>query len=234
MSDLPPPVSEAGLLFRQTSITNDAEAMRQVIAWGHQQIDVAYPEDPIRAPLNIVRRRLAHMEWDRVIRTQGRDFRGMIANSIVKELEFNIKRRQDEILRQDTEEHRQQQLRFDGTHAVCQQEAMNEIAMRMYEAQKRLDHELQQDAEDAASERRIKEEIAKTEQQVSILTAEAIVKTMGTSSAAKTIEATRLVNTEISSIRNNPHLTDDDKHLQIKTLLETLPHVLRNIRPQDV
>ncbi len=234
MSDLPPPVSEAGLLFRQTSITNDAEAMRQVIAWGHQQIDVAYPEDPIRAPLNVVRRRLAHMEWDRVIRTQGRDLRGMIANSIVRDLEFEIKRRQDRILAEEAEEHRQRQLRFDGTHAVRQQEAMNEIAMRMYEAQKRLDHELQQDAEDAASRRRIKEEITKTEQLIATLTAEAIIKSMGSSSATKILEATQLVNDEIARIRRNPELTEDDKHLQIKVLLETLPHLLRNLRPQDV
>src|SRR5680860_658375 len=114
MSDLPAPVAEAGLLFRQTAITSDAEAMRQVIAWGHQQIDVAYPEDPIRAPLNIVRRRLAHMEWDRVHRSAGRDLRGTIASQIVRDLEFAIKRRQDQILREDAEKQRQEATTFDS------------------------------------------------------------------------------------------------------------------------
>ncbi len=61
MSDLPAPVAEAGLLFHRPSVIKDAEAMRQVIAWGHEQIDVAYPEDPIRAPLNVIRRRPPHI-----------------------------------------------------------------------------------------------------------------------------------------------------------------------------
>lgn len=234
MSDLPAPVAEAGLLFRQTSITNDAESMRQVIAWGHQQIDVAYPEDPIRAPLNVVRRRLDHMEWDRVIRTQGRELRGMIASSIVKELEFDVKLRQDEILAGDAEARRQRQLLFDGQYTIGQQKEMNKIAMQMYDAQKRLDHELDQEAEDAASRRRMDERINDAQQEIAKITAEAIVKAMGSSSAEKILEATRLVNDEISRIRRNSDLTEDDKHLQIRTLLETLPHVLRNIRPQDV
>ena len=234
MSDLPAPVAEAGLLFRQTAITSDAEAMRQVIAWGHQQIDIAFPEDPIRAPLNIVRRRLAHMEWDRVHRTAGRDLRGTIASQIVRDLEFQIKRRQDEALAADAEARRQVAVASDGRQRIDEHIAMSEINLRLMEAQLRLSHKLNEKAEDAASGRRIKERINETQQEIARITAEAIVKTIGTTSAEKTIEATRLVNNEISRIRNNPTLTDDDKHLQIKTLLETLPHMLRNVRPQDV
>ncbi len=234
MSELPAPVAEAGLLFRQASITNDAEAMRQVIAWGHQQIDVSYPEDPIRAPLNIVRRQLAHMEWDRVIRTTGRDLRGAIASQIVRDLEFEIKRRQDEMLAEQAETRRRAATTFDGEQRVREFGATSEINLRLMEAQLRLTHELNEKAEDAASARRIKERINDTQQEIAKLTAEAIVKAMGGSSAEETIKATRLVNDEISHIRNNPDLTEDDKHIQIRTLLETLPHMLRNVRPQDV
>lgn len=234
MNDLPAPVAEAGLLFRQTSITNDAEAMRQVIAWGHQQIDVSYPEDPIRAPLNIVRRQLAHMEWDRVIRTTGRDLRGAIASQIVRDLEFEIKRRQDEILAEQAEARRRAATMFDGEQRVREFGATSEINLRLMEAQLRLTHELNEKAEDASSARRIKERINETQQEIAKLTAEAIVKAMGSSSAEETIKATRLVNDEISRIRNNPDLTEDDRHIQIRTLLETLPHMLRNVRPQDV
>src|SRR5215203_6277110 len=113
MSDLPAPVAEAGMLFRQPSILNDAEAMRQVIAWGHQQIDVAYPEDPIRAPLNIVRRKLAHMEWNRVIRTAGKELRVTIASQIVRDLEFQIKLRQDRTLAEEAERRRRDATDYD-------------------------------------------------------------------------------------------------------------------------
>lgn len=234
MSDLPAPVAEAGLLFRRTSITNDAEAMRQVIAWGHQQIDISYPEDPIRAPLNIVRRRMAHMEWDRVIRTSGRDLRVTIASQIVRDLEFEIKRRQDEILAEQAETRRRAATMFHGELRVREFGATSEINLRIMEAQLRLTHELNEEAEDVASARRIKERISETQQEIAKLTAEAIVKAMGGSSAEETIKATRLVNDEISRIRNHPALTEDDKHIQIRTLLETLLHMLRNIRPQDV
>ncbi|MDQ3656189.1 MAG: hypothetical protein M3457_14065 [Chloroflexota bacterium] len=234
MSDLPGPVAEAGLLFRQTAITNDAEAMHEVIIWGHQQIDISYPEDPIPAPLNIVRRKLAHMEWDRVIRAQGRELRVTIASQIVRDLEFAIKRRQDQILREDAEKERQKATKFDSGIRIDEHESISDINLRLMEAQLRLTHELNEKAEDAASARRIKERINDTQQEIAKLTAEAIVKAMGGSSAEETIKATRLVNDEISRIRNNPNLTEDDKHIQIRTLLETLPHMLRNVRPQDV
>jgi len=234
MSDLPAPVAEAGLLFRQPSILSDAEAMRQIIAWGHQQIDVSYPEDPIRAPLNIMRRKWAHMQWDRVIWTQGRELRGLIASQIVQDLAFEIKQRQDRIVADEAERRRQAATTFDSGTRINEHESISDINVRIMEAQLRLSHELNEKAEDAASARRIKERISETQQDIAKLTAEAIVKAMGGSSAEATITATRLVNDEISRIRNNRDLTEDDKHIQIRTLLETLPHMLRNVRSQDV
>lgn len=234
MSDLPAPVAEAGLLFHRPSVIKDAEAMRQVIAWGHEQIDVAYPEDPIRAPLNVIRRQLAHMEWDRVIRTAGRELRGTIATSIVRELEFEITRRQEQIRADDAEARRRAATTFDAEQRTREHAAMSEINLRLMEAQLRLSHELGQEAEDAASRRRKDERVNDAHQEIAILTAAAVVKTLGTSSAEKTLEATRLVNDEIARIRRNPDLTDDEKHLQIKTLLETLPQMLRGLRSTDV
>ncbi|MDQ3442309.1 MAG: hypothetical protein M3490_01685 [Chloroflexota bacterium] len=234
MSDLPVQVSEAGLLFRQTSIADDADAMRRLSAWGHEQIDIAYPEDPIRAPLNLWRRRRAHSEWDRVIHTTGRELRGTIASQIVKDLAFQIKRRQDKILKDDAEKERQQATTFDSSTRTSEHESIANINARIMEAQLRLSHELNEKAEDAASARRIRERISETQQDIAKLTAEAIVKAMGGGSAEETIKATRLVNNEISRIRANPDLTEDDKHIQIRTLLETLPHMLRNVRSQDV
>lgn len=234
MSDLPATVVEAGLLFQRSAITTDAEAMRQISAWGHQQIDVAYPEDPLRAPVNLIRRKLAHMEWDRVIRTTGRDLRGTIASQLVRELEFSITRRQDRIRADDAERIRQHAITYDTQMRVKEAGALAEIHGRVTADQMRLGHTLNEEAQDNASRRRITEQIRQMEGQITIMTTEALLRTMGTSSAEKTIEAVRLVNTEITSIRNNPNLTDDDKHLQIKTLLETLPTILRGSRSTDV
>ena len=234
MSDLPAHVTEAGLLFQRPTVLNDAAAMEKIVDWGHQQIDVFYPEDPIRAPLNIVRRKLAHMEWNRVIRTQGRELRGMIASSMVQELEFQIQRRQQNLQAQDAETFRRQAVAFDSQQRVREQGALNGIAMRVYETQARLDHELSEKAADAASRRRKKERVAETEHEIAVLVATAIARSMGAASAEKTLEATRLVNDEIARIRKDKELTEDDKHLQIKVLLETLPTLLRGLRSSDV
>lgn len=106
MSDLPGLVAEAGLLFRRPMIAEDPAAMRQLIDWGNQQIDIAYPEDPIRAPINVLKRMKARREWNRVISTLGRELRGTIANQMVRDLEFEFKRRQDDILARDAEQRR--------------------------------------------------------------------------------------------------------------------------------
>lgn len=234
MSDLPPPVTEAGMLLQQPAIIRDPDAMKQIIEWGRQQIDITYPEDPIRAPLNIVRRKFAHMEWDRVIRTQGRELRGTIASALVRDLEFQVKRHQENVLAADAEARRRGAVTFDGDRRIQEQEATTAIAMRMYDAQRRLDHELQQQAEDAASQRRIAERVNDAHQEIATITAQAIVRTIGSTSAEKTIEATRLVNDEIARIRRQPDVSEDEKHLQIKVLLETLPNLLRGLRASDV
>lgn len=234
MSDLPAPVAEAGLLFQRSAITTDAEAMRQISAWGHQQIDIAYPDDPIRAPLNLLRRKKAHMEWDKVIRTTGRDLRGTIASQLVRDLEFDITRRQDQIRAEDAESNRRQAITFDTEIRVKEAGVLAEMHHRIASDQMRLGHDLNEQAQDNASHRRITEQIQQMEVQITIMTSEAVIKTMGTSSAEKTLEAVRLVNAEIASIRHNPDLTEDDMHLQIKTLLETLPTILHGARSADV
>jgi len=63
---------------------------------------------------------------------------------------------------------------------------------------------------------------------------DAWLKSNGSTSAQQTIDAANLVNGEIRRIRRDPDLTPDEQHLQIKTLLDTLPQMLRNLRPHDV
>lgn len=65
MSDLPVQVMEAGLLFQRAEIERDTDAFKKIINFGHAQIDATYPEDPIRAPLNVIRRQMARWEWAR-------------------------------------------------------------------------------------------------------------------------------------------------------------------------
>jgi hypothetical protein len=57
---------------------------------------------------------------------------------------------------------------------------------------------------------------------------------MKQSSAQERIEATRMVNEEISRIRRDPDLTDDEKHLHIRSLVDTLPTLLKASRSHDV
>lgn len=63
---------------------------------------------------------------------------------------------------------------------------------------------------------------------------EAVAQAMKQSSAQERIEATRLVNEEISRIRRDPDLTDDEKHLHIRSLVDTLPTLLKAGRSHDV
>ena len=234
MSDLPAPVAEAGLLFQRATVMNDPAAYRRIIDWGYYQIDLAYPEDPIRAPLNVIRRLRARQEWDKVVRTAGKELRGTIMNAMVRQLEFEIQRRETNILADDAEGRRQTAVRFDGDQRISEHERISRINQQLSAEQMRLAHTLSQEAEDKASARRIKEMIAENVAKIQLLLIEAQVKAAGTSEATKTIETVNRVNAEITVIRNDPHLTDDDKHVQIKTFLDTLPRILRGVRADDV
>lgn len=166
MGDLPAQVAEAGLLFQRTGVQNDPESFRMIMAWGHAQIDAAYPEDPIRAPLNVVRRKLAHIEWDRVIRTAGRELRGSIANTMVKELEFAIERRKEDILARDRKARRQEAVTYDQRRRIEEHDVISQIDLRREKELLQFNHELQQQAEDAASRRRSEELVVATQQEV--------------------------------------------------------------------
>jgi hypothetical protein len=95
-------------------------------------------------------------------------------------------------------------------------------------------HGLTQDAEDAASRRRLQEQMAAADLEIRNLLTQAIIKASGASTADETIRATRLVNEEITRIRHDPNLSPDEQHVQIKNLLDTMPGMLRNLRPHDV
>lgn len=234
MSDLPGPVAEAGLLFRRPMIAEDPAAMRQLIDWGHQQTDIAYPEDPIRAPVNLIRRMNARREWDRVIRTLGKDLRGTIANQIVRDLEFEFKRRQDDILARDAEQRRREAVTFDGTQRVQEYDVTSQINLRNEKDRLRFSHELAEQAEDNASRRRKEERINETEQQIRLLISQAIQDSMGTSSAQEVLDLVTNITSRISEVRKDKSIDEDDQHIFIKTLLDSLPLMIRKVRDHDL
>ncbi len=234
MSDLSPAMQQAETSFQNPLAMADPEYRRALSEWGYRQIDAEFPLDPIRAPLNAIRRQLAILEWNKVIRTNGRELRGLVAGQAVAELTFQLERRQNEVRAADQEQHRQGSMLFDQgvrtrdfdhTSAVQQRNAIE-----MLETQ----HRLAQQAEDAASRRRINELIAASEQEATRMIIDAWLKASGSTSAQQTVDATNLVNREIQRIRRDPDLTPDEQHLQIKTLLDTLPQMLRNLRSNDV
>jgi hypothetical protein len=233
MSDLPREVSEAGLLFRNPILHGDQESLQRIIDWGREQIDREYPIDHFRAPLNSYRRMRAHQEWDTVIRTAGASLRGEIASMAVRELQFEIERRRQEILAQDAERRRRESLRFDTDLQKEVFEDRSSIDLNNQITLLERQHTLAEQAADNASHRLLIERSHETEQQLTTMLTEAAVKAMGTSSAAQVLDAIKTVNAEVLRVRNDPTMSDDDKHLQIKNLLDTLPIVLQAARSRD-
>jgi hypothetical protein len=233
-NNLPTRVMEAGSLLQNPLAHNDGDMRRQIIRWGYEQIDAEYPEDPLRAPLNPLKRLWARQEWDRIVRTNGRELRNVVAGAAVEELKFQLQRRQHQITARDAEDLRQEQEVFNAQLRV--QEA-GQMAALQHTNQKDLlswQHGLTQDAEDAASRRRLQEQMAAADLEIRNLLTHAIIKASGASTADETIRATRLVNEEITRIRHDPNLSPDEQHVQIKNLLDTMPGMLRNLRPHDV
>ncbi len=234
MSDLPATVQQAGLLFQQAMFQHDPAAMQHIIDWGYAQIEIEYPADPIRAPLNLIRRLAAQKEWRQVIRTSGRQLRGTIAAASVRELEFQLQRRRDAVLAEDRERGRREAVRFDTDVQVETYTRTREVDSTDWRERSRLEHEWREAAAAAESRRCMDERIQETSLQISVVLHEAVIKAMGTTSADKIFAATDRVNAKVLEIRRDANLTPDEQHLQIKTLLDTLPMMLRNLRPNDV
>jgi len=230
VSDLPKVVEEAGLLFRQASVRQDPQSMKRIIDWGHEQINVAYPEDPIRAPLNVIRRQFARWEWNRVIRTAGRDLRGTIASTMVRELEFEIQRRQSDILARDAEIRRQEAVTFDTRQRIQEFDLTEQIKLHNDKQRMQFGHDLHQQAEDAASRRRSEELVVATEQEVIRLINEAVIASAGSNATKEAMETVTTINEEVARIRASTVLNDDDKHLQIKNWLDAIPMLLQQAR----
>lgn len=233
MSELPAHVVEAGLLFHRANIQNDPEVYKKIIDFGHHQINIAYPENPIRAPLNVFRRQRARWEWDEVVRTAGRNLRGTIANAMVRELEFEIQRREQDTIARDVEERRQEAVTFDGRLRIQEYDLTSQINVRTQKNLSEFTHDLQQKAEDAASRRRIAERIVDTQHELVMLTSQAIFESMGTSSANEVLDLVTKVSSEVTRIRHDKTIDDDDKHLHIKTLLDSLPLMLQRARHHE-
>jgi hypothetical protein len=232
---LPDVARQAGVLLQNPLAQQDAEYRRMIIDWGRRQIEQEYPLDAVFAPLNPIRRKLALMEWDRVIRTNGKELRGIVAGAAVSELEFQLQRRQQHILAQDAEELREKATLFDAEVRFRETKRLADEEHARTKELIRLQHELGQEAEDNASRRRIEEKITETEQAISTLLIEAIVKASGLTKPEEVIRATSLVHAEIRRIRHDPDLTADEQHLHIKSLLDTLPQMLRtSARTYDI
>lgn len=233
-SNLPAAVRQAGSLLQNPLALQDAQYQQMIIAWGRQQIEQQYPDDPLRAPMNLVKRKLALMEWDRVVRTQGRELRQVVAGTAVQELRFQLARRQQQILAADAEARRTAAVTFDAQLRVTETTILADREHQRVQAVIQLQHQLAEAAADAASQRRVNERIAETDQQIRTLLIDALLKAAGDTSADETIRATQLVNREIVRIRHDPTLSPDEQHLQIKALLDTLPGMFRTIRARDV
>lgn len=234
MSDLPDSVRQAGTMFQNPLALTDHAYRRKIIDWGFQQIDEEYPLDAVRAPLNVFRRKRAQMEWEGVIRTNGRELRAVVAGHAIDQLRFELDRYRQNVLAADAEARRRDGAAYDFDARQREQELNATRTQRLQIEIMRLQHELNQDAEAAASRRRQSERAHETEQAIAARIADAVIQSMGSTSAEETIKATRLVNEEIAKIRRDSNLTPDEQHLHIKTLLDTLPTMLRNLRPRDV
>jgi hypothetical protein len=184
-----------------------------------------------------------------VVRTAGKNLRGTIMSSIVRDLEFEITRRQEEIRADDQEHRRRSAVLFDAEVRLNEQkhvsehqsrlriqehERLSQINHRIAQEQMRLEHELHQQSEDAASRRRQDERAQEFEHQITLLFADAIKNQLGENPTQAMIDAARAVGHELAEIRRNPAFTEDDKHLQIQILLQSLPRVIGGLRPRDV
>jgi hypothetical protein len=95
-------------------------------------------------------------------------------------------------------------------------------------------HHLNEEAKRSAWEHRKEEHLVVGDLELRRMVVEAVANAMKQSSAQERIEATRMVNEEISRIRRDPDLTDDEKHLHIRSLVDTLPTLLKAGRLHDV
>lgn len=234
MSDLPHVVEQAGVLLQNPLALQDAEYRRMIINWGYQQIDAEYPLDPVRAPLNQFRRIGARMEWERTIRTNGQELRSTVAGTAVRELEFQLQRREEAIRAADQLRIQQEQTRMTSEAQIDSYTRMKGIDFDDWRRRAELEHKWKEIEAAADSRRRMDESINEAAMQISILLSKATIASMGTSSADAIFEVTDRINAKVLEIRRDPNLTPDEKHLQIKTLLDTLPMMLRNVRPNDV
>jgi hypothetical protein len=234
VDDLPAVVQQGGTFLSNPMALQDAAYRKMIIDWGYEQIAAEYPLDPVRAPLNALRRKRAEVAWQRVIRTNGKELRNVVAGQAVEQLRFELERYRNDIVAADRERQRQAAVVFDKTHRMDEHESMADL---LHQQQLRLmerQHELEQQAADAELKRRKEERAHEVEQEITLKLNEALIRSAGTTSAQEVVDAVRTVNQEISRIRRDPDLTDDERHLHIKSLLDQLPSMLRTPRAHDI
>ena len=168
-----------------------------------------------------------------MIRTAGEDLRGVIANQAVKDLEFELDRRRRQSLAEEEAQRERDKILFDSRVAIDTHQVTSRINLDNDKERMTHEHFLREEAEDRASERRIKELRETIEGDIARIGAEAIAKAMGTSSAEDVFNTVTTVNEEVRRIRNDPDLTNDDKHSSIKTLLENLPAMIYRASRHD-
>jgi hypothetical protein len=233
VSDLPDSVQRRAPELQSALVAADPDSRRQLIAWGYRQIDAEFPLDPIRAPLNAVRRRLAILAWEKAIRDSGAELRRVVVSQAPREVEFQIQRRQNEILADDAERRQRAAERYASQRHFEELQRTSRWTLDQQKELLKYEHDLTQSAEDAASRRRKEELLAEAEQERVSAIIDHWIATSGGTSVDDAINATNRVNQEISRIRRDPNLSTDEQHLHIKTLLDTLPSLLRNLRAHD-
>lgn len=228
-------MTQAGVLLQNPLALQDAQYRRMIIDWGYQQIDAEYPLlGPFQAPLNPLRRIGARMEWERVIRTNGKELRATVVGAAVRELAFQLQRREEAIRAADQLLIDQQRTRITTEAQIDSYTRMKQIDFLDWQRRAELEHRWREVEEAAASRRRMDETINATALQISVLLTEANIKAMGTAAADEIFAMTDRVNARILEIRRNADLSPDEKHIAIKTLLDTLPGMMRAARPHDI
>lgn len=230
MSDLPVAAQQAGALLQSPLALQDGEYREMIIRWGYEQIEREYPLDPIRAPLNVVRRKAAMMEWEHTIRTQGRELRNVVAGAAVEELNFQLERRRQQILAKDAQDIQRSDAIFYGELRIKEGEYLAAQEHQRAKELLQLQHQLAQEAEDEAMRRRIREATFTTEAELYSFVVQEAVREAGILNVVDMIEATQKVNAEITRIRRDTSLSADEQHIHIKSLLDTLPAMLRTMQ----
>jgi len=252
MSDhLPARVEAVAARIQEPATYNNGELRKELIAWGQQLLDDAYPCDAFH-PQNYARKRLAQRQWDRLVtRTDQLKRQAMMTADVQMfemELDQRIKQRQWAWERsrrvQDARDVNDETIRVQTTlnnHGYAWQERLqqNQHAHEQAMQGQSLAHEREMVARTHhpllavqldAIERAIKQNIIDAGVgHLAML--DAVLKVLRQQHEAPDVASIYLnvlkrVNNDIIGIEAEPRLSDDQKHRQIELLMSSLPGIM--------